>query len=191
MVRKYFKPIRRIKSEKGFTLLLAALVASIVLSVGAAIFAIAQKQLTLSAIGRDSQFAFYAADTAAECALYWDFRHSFFGTTPPSTVVSPDPRCDSQPMSITLTEGDRAAGNYYKMTSARMDLFTGIVPNIEYCAEVAVTKCRGTFTSEGACQQGAATDPTRTIIHADGYSTNCDSILTSARALQRSVELHY
>src|SRR3990167_4752401 len=65
--------------ERGFTLLLAALVASIVLALGASIFGVAQKELTLSSIGRDSQFAFYAADTGAECALYWDFRHQAFG----------------------------------------------------------------------------------------------------------------
>ena len=65
------------KNEAGFTLLIAALVASVVLALGASIFDLAQKEVTLSSIGRDSQFAFYAADTAAECALYWDFRYSY------------------------------------------------------------------------------------------------------------------
>src|SRR5229473_174899 len=65
-------------NQKGFTLLLAALISSIVLSLGAAIFSIAQKELALSSVGRNSQFAFYAADTAAECALYWDVRFSAF-----------------------------------------------------------------------------------------------------------------
>ena len=58
------------ENQKGFTLLLAALVASITLSLGAAIYSITLKQITLSSIGRDSQFAFYAADTLSECALY-------------------------------------------------------------------------------------------------------------------------
>src|SRR3989344_3569012 len=78
--------------RRGFTLLLSALIASIVLVLGASIFQIAQKELTLSSIGRDSQFAFYAADTGAECALYWDIRHSYFGlATPPIT-----PMCDEE-----------------------------------------------------------------------------------------------
>jgi predicted butyrate kinase (DUF1464 family) len=31
----------------------------------------------LSTFGRDSQYAFYAADAGAECALYLDFRDAF------------------------------------------------------------------------------------------------------------------
>jgi Tfp pilus assembly protein PilX len=69
--------------ERGFTLMLAALVSSIVLALGTSIYEIAQKEVQLSALGRDSQFAFYAADTAAECALYWDFRYSYFATSSP------------------------------------------------------------------------------------------------------------
>jgi len=63
--------------SRGFTLLLAALVASIVLALGTSIYEIATKEVQLSSLGRDSQFAFYAADTAAECALYWDFRYNY------------------------------------------------------------------------------------------------------------------
>ncbi len=68
-------------TKRGFTLLLAALVASIVLALGSSIFTIAKKQITLSSLGRDSQFAFYAADTVAECALYYDVRFSSFATS--------------------------------------------------------------------------------------------------------------
>src|SRR3954470_22795797 len=84
-------------NQRGFTLLLAALVASIVLSLGASIFGIAKKQVTLSSLGRDSQYAFYSADQAAECALYWDLRWSYFATsTPPGLVAPNDPTCDGQ-----------------------------------------------------------------------------------------------
>ena len=34
--------------------------------------------MALSGTGRDSQFAFYAADVGAECALYWDLKHHVF-----------------------------------------------------------------------------------------------------------------
>jgi len=52
-------------TQHGFTLLLAVLVASLLTSVGLAMASIAQKQLVLSSVGRDSQYAFYAADTGA------------------------------------------------------------------------------------------------------------------------------
>lgn len=172
--------------------MLAALVSSIVLAVGAAIFGIAQKQVMLSAIGRDSQFAFYAADTAAECALFWDFRCNYFAT---STALinplcnNPDPRCDGQ--QLAPFNPDRSPSYPYTMTSKQIDLFQDVAVSGNLCAQVSVKKCRGTFDAGGNCILGTATDPIRTIVHADGYSTNCASILTSTRALQRSVELHY
>ena len=180
------------RGQRGFTLLLAALVASIVLSLGAAVFGIAQKQLTLSAIGRDSQFAFYAADTAAECALYWDFRFGYFGSTTPPSVVSPNPRCDDQTMLPFTDTGDSTVQPYnYAKTSSRVDFFKDASPAGGYCAEFVVKKCQGTFTAEGTCAVDASKEIVRTLVHADGYSVNCASIQTSLRALQRSVELHY
>lgn len=86
------------RSEQGFTLLLAALIASIVLALGISISGIVQKELILSSIGRDSQFAFYAADSAAECALYWDIRHQIFSSeTPPSEIT-----CDDQTVPVSV-----------------------------------------------------------------------------------------
>ena len=110
--------------QRGFTILLAALVASLVLSLGISVFSIAQKQLILSSTGRDSQYAFYAADTAAECALYWDVRHDFFGTSTPA--VSPE--CDELPLEV---EGSRTGYPY--------SLDFEFEPN-GYCARVTVTK---------------------------------------------------
>lgn len=83
--------------SQGFTLLLAALIASIVLALGTSIFGIVQKELILSSIGRDSQFAFYAADTGAECALYWDVRHQLFTSEIAPTEIT----CDGQTVPIT------------------------------------------------------------------------------------------
>ena len=84
------------KMKRGFTLLLATLIASLLLILGAAIFEIIKKEIILSSIGRDSQFAFYSADTSAECALYWDIRFDHFGsTTPPATIT-----CDAQTVPV-------------------------------------------------------------------------------------------
>ena len=185
---------RKLKAgSRGFTLLLAALVSSIVLAVGAAIFGIAQKQILLSSIGRDSQFAFYAADTAAECALFWDFRCNYFATSTSQInplCNDPTPTCDTQALAAT---GRPVAAPYYPytMTSAQMDFFQDVTDSGNLCAQVSVKKCQGTFNATGDCTVGASTDPVRTIIHADGYSTNCAAISVSNRALQRSVELHY
>lgn len=58
--------------------MLAALTASLLLLLSAAMFNIVRKEIILSSTSRDSQFAFYAADAGAECALYWDFRFNSF-----------------------------------------------------------------------------------------------------------------
>jgi hypothetical protein len=170
---------RRKRRERGFTLLLAALISSIVLALGASIFAIAQKQLILSSVGRDSQFAFYAADTIGECTLYWDFRFNYFASSTPSGVA---PVCDQQALTpLTLTVQQTQPYTYpYTLTSPLLDLYLDASPATDYCAQVTVTKTRDPVTNS-----------VQTTIHADGYSTSCAAVYTNPRTLQRSVELRY
>lgn len=139
----------------------SALVASLVLTLGISIFSVAKKQVILSSLGRSSQYAFYAADTGAECALYWDVRFEYFSSSTPTGIT---PACNGAPLAITGAPGSLP----YTMSFE-------FEPN-GYCVQVDVTK--------------GAIDP-RTVIHADGFSTPCDDISISGRALQRSVELSY
>ena len=60
-------------------------ISSLLLSIGISIYNITLKELILSSYGRNSQFAFYAADTGLECALYWNIKDAF-STTTPSTI---------------------------------------------------------------------------------------------------------
>ncbi len=87
--------------ERGFTLLMAALVGALMLALSISIVSIVRKSVTLSSIGRDSQFAFYAADSAAECALYWDIRFQHFATSTPPTEIT----CNGQTVPVTCTMG--------------------------------------------------------------------------------------
>jgi hypothetical protein len=156
------------QAQGGYTLLLAALVSSAVLTIGVSIFQLVSKQILLSSLGRDSQFAFYAADTAAECALYWDLRHDFFATSTPASVLPPNPQCDGQ----TFSESGR----------------TGTFPyTISFTFEPQ-GKCAHVFVSK---KINSSTGVIQTTIHADGFSTSCANERASARTLQRSVELHY
>jgi hypothetical protein len=61
-----------LKNNKGFALLFAALIGSLVLAIGIAILSVTIKQITLSSAGRESQHAFYSADSGIECANYLD-----------------------------------------------------------------------------------------------------------------------
>ena len=148
--------------QEGFTILLAALVATLVLALGVSVFSIAQKQIVLSSLGRSSQYAFYTADTAAECALYWDVRFQHFPTTT-ATAVGPI-QCDGGDVSVTVNDVSGVIVSEFEYA-----------PN-GYCAKVRVEK-------------DPVANETR--IEADGFSTECFDIETSSRALQRSVELNY
>src|SRR3989344_2466795 len=162
-----------IHDTRGFPLLLAALISSVVLSLGISVFDIARKQIILSSIGRESQFAFYAADTGLECALYWDIRWNYFSTTTPTDVVSPQPQCATKPLNASGRPSPPAPNTY------AMDF--QFEPNGK-CAIVKVEKCA----------TGCDDSPNvHTVISSDGYNTACASIPTSLRVLQRSVELRY
>ena len=184
---------KQTQTQSGFTLLLAALVAAIVLSLGASIFTIARKQVTLSSLGRDSQFAFYAADTIAECALYYDIRRSAvtgfvgFATSTASAAMNAL-TCDGVTVTPTLQSATaNTAVSSFRIYSAnggpsgspQDGLFSrDEAGNAQAgnCAEVIIYK--------------NATAP-YTVLHADGYSTPCSTISSNSRSLQRSIELQY
>ncbi len=77
---------KTIQNNRGYTLLFAVLVSSIVLSVGISILTISKKEFLLSSSARESISAFYAADSGLECALYHSDNTSVFSTTTNSTV---------------------------------------------------------------------------------------------------------
>src|SRR3989344_4168548 len=132
--------------SRGFTLLLAALVSSITLAIGVSIFEITQKQVILSSLSRDSQYAFYTADTGAECALYWDVKHGYFATSTHSNTLPPLPTCDNQPLHDAVTGTFPVPGSSLPYTMSFQFEPGGL------CAKVTVKKNN--------------TDP-RTVIHGD------------------------
>ncbi len=168
------------KKQNGFTLLIAALVASIVLSLGASIFSIAKKQLALSSTSRESQFAFYTADSAAECALYWDVRHNFFGTTTPIDVISPAPKCDG----VSLVPLGSSDFNSQRPPAGSLNPY----PYMMYFQSSLGGQCEQVEVKK---TQNSVTGVISTNIYADGFNVDCASIETSKKSLVRSVELSY
>src|ERR1700743_3560876 len=71
------KLIKHANAQRGFTLLVAVILTSVILSGGLALLDISYKQVTRAASARQSQYAFYNADSAIECALYWDSIDTF------------------------------------------------------------------------------------------------------------------
>jgi hypothetical protein len=183
--------------QAGFTLLIAALVASIVLTIASAIFSITQKQIVLASLSQQSQYAFYAADTASECALYWDERYNYFGTTTPSGGALPyAPVCNGQSIALTPALSSQTYNQpscYYAPGKKNLPCY--VVPSTQlpvlnlfttaqhsFCAKITVTKFLDSSTNPST---------THTIIDVDGYNIDCADIATSKSALERSVELNY
>ncbi len=89
--------IFHIPSRRGFTILFAVLIGSLLFSLGLFIARVSLKEITLATAGKNSEVAFFAADTGIECALYYDFRVS--GTFPNSSGKSMPPsiNCNGAP----------------------------------------------------------------------------------------------
>jgi hypothetical protein len=58
--------------QRGFTLLVAVVLSSVALAIGLSLLNISYKQVLLASAAKQSQNAFYAADSVLECALYFD-----------------------------------------------------------------------------------------------------------------------
>lgn len=115
--------------KTGFAILYSVLVSSILLAIGLAIFNITIKELLFSSLGRESQFAFYSADTGIECALYWDFTSNAFATSTSSSI-----ECAG----IIIPN---MGGNGYDVPS----IFTLNLSPEPYCSIVSVTKKESPF----------------------------------------------
>ena len=62
----------KISSKKGIALLFAVMLSAIFLSIALGVSSIALKELNFSSSAKDSDNAFFAADSGVECALYND-----------------------------------------------------------------------------------------------------------------------
>jgi hypothetical protein len=87
----------RISTNRGYTLLFAALTAAVVLGVAVFILSVSRKQFILSSTARESTYAIYAADSVIECAA----RVSIASTTQGASF-----NCnDNAPLTINMNPG--------------------------------------------------------------------------------------
>lgn len=95
---------------RGFTLLIAVVLSSVMLSVALALIDVAYKQVILALTARQSSYAFYAADAAIECALYYDQKQQAFDYDDPVDSIECRGQTldfDSAPNSTVQDDGAR------------------------------------------------------------------------------------
>jgi hypothetical protein len=152
--------------RQGYTLLFAVLVSALVLGVGVSILNIARKELLLNSSARESQYAFYAADTGYECGVYWDSQGAFASSSPATSI-----KCGT-----TSSVPTSVASSTVSMTT--------VVPNTSYifnfavpiagraCAAVAITKTFGTIQLGG----GSTTVGISTTLESKGYNVGWNTV---------------
>jgi hypothetical protein len=187
----YEQKVKEAQKPKGFTLLFSILVSTLVLAVGASVVSIALRQLVISGTGRDSQYAFYAANTGVECALYWDsIGGSHFATSSDSTDFSGPMYCLGINIADLINNGDdnygvpadKKTANQAE-TKFRLE-FEEIGPDneeVEYCTDVVVKK-------EKVTNPTTSRSRIKTTIISSGYNT-CDT--TNPRRIERGLEVIY
>lgn len=72
--------LRKLQKNKGFVILFAVTISAILLSIALGVTKIAFKEIKFGTSAKDTNDAFFAADTGAECALYNN--NSFIPTGP-------------------------------------------------------------------------------------------------------------
>ncbi|MBX4211120.1 pilus assembly PilX N-terminal domain-containing protein, partial [Candidatus Parcubacteria bacterium] len=160
------------ESQKGFTLFIAVVIAALLLTISYGIINIVTKEVVLSSSARESQFAFYAADTGRECSLYWDQKDgkSYFDD------VSPEIQCDGHSVIVdrktsTLPTGLPASQSTFTIEFNQSPDPALITP---YCVTVIVKKAITKQYHENDDPDGAViAQDSETDITSDGFNT-CD-----------------
>lgn len=157
-------------AARGFALLIAVIFMSVMLTFGLALGSLAYKQQVIASSAIQSQYAFYAADAALECALYADQQSNLFAYQSDVNAPAPSFSCDAAaPLSAqTLTH---TASHW--VTTARFSLDGGT-----RCADITVDKPAGLGT---------------TYLFSQGYSEPCALVAAGSdpRLVARGLEAHY
>lgn len=72
--------------RKGMTLFVSISIISILMLIIYSLVNIVTKSTQFAGMGRESQYAYYAAESGLECAIYWDTVSDEFATSSPGAI---------------------------------------------------------------------------------------------------------
>ena len=117
--KKFLKKNKALQKQKGMIILITIVISSLMLALGTFIADIAVKEIRLSSSSRDSQKAFFAADAAAECAIFQDIRVKSFKTDMNDTDAPTEISCHGKQNTISVTlENANSAVSYFFVSFA-------------------------------------------------------------------------
>jgi Tfp pilus assembly protein PilX len=167
-------------TQKGFTLIFAIFLSTIILSITLSMMYILYKELVLSTVDRESQIAFFAADVGMECGQYWDFRADLNGSTTQSyfiqgvnaVAVPPSLYCAGQNILTNVGPNGEAAFSRDSATE-KTTFYLDKIGGGSSCATVIITKLSHETTSK---------------IESHGYN-RC--LASDPRRVERAIEFNY
>lgn len=149
-------------SRSGFALLYAVMISSIILVITLGIMNISLKEIKFSTSAKDTNDAFFAADTGAECALYNDKSTGSVFTDPNSPSIT----CNN--ITFTANEGPTLYWSF---------IVPGLGSGGQGCAKVTVDKT-------GLCGSAAC-------IISRGYNNGGASCLPGSSTVERELDVSY
>jgi len=154
------------KTQQGFALLIAVIFMSVMLSFGLTLGSLGYKQQVLASSAIQSQYAFYAADAALECALYADKRGNYDYPSPsPSYPLSL--RLDCRPWAVVNPETFTWSSTYWTVTTR-----VKYNANDKHCADVTVYKYKDPQPPNNY----------DTYIFSQGYDVPCSTVASPGGA---------
>ena len=175
----YFKKEKINTEEKGFVVLIAVLVSGLLITVGVFIANIAIKEITLSNSSQNSQRAFYAADSAAECVLYQDIKLRQFATSTFDTAHPTEIICNNTIFPIedvaASTNGTQALSIVRISFTPQTDGATTIAEDNYPFAIVSIEK------------ENIGTPDDRTVIRSRGFNVKRNS----QNRVERAIQINY
>lgn len=95
---------KKLTNNRGFVILFAIIIATMILLIGAGIYTTAFKETVLASAATESQIALFAADTGMECALFHEFV-----TRVGNAGAGSDVLCAGEP--VAEQDGDASVSN--------------------------------------------------------------------------------
>jgi len=178
-------------NNKGYTLLFAVVVSSIVLAIAAFILSVSRKQFILVSAARDSSTAFYGADSGIECSIEaYNNNGQHFGTAV-SGPVSGDSVTALTPPGISCggnivnaNFGSPGSGNFTGMGYSGSPI-QAVLPAMNIGGS-----CILLIVSYGI---DTATGSHKALVDSRGYSTTCtgNTPKQGPRTVERAIRLKY
>lgn len=165
--------MKKTRLQKGFVSLFVALLAAVILTISIGVASVSLKELALSSTASQASRAFYAANSAVECVLFFDR----------TTIMESEDSIECvQGQEIfysieTLEEAGDVVTSFYKFNNE--DPFTLVE---DLCVEVDFKK----VSEPGIFYR---------VLQARGYNVGCDVLeedgLGSSRIVERFIEVQY